>query len=196
MKVYLADGDVFYCNHSRSKGKASKCCKESYSMRKIEAAAGYAIRNMIYKVQFLRDQVEDYIEQEKKSTLDVSEIRKLQSKIEQLQAEKIREYENYADGNYTREMYIAKKEKLTAQIDEVSARIKIQENISKLQNDVMDEITSIAKAGDDYFENGLSKEVIDTFIKDIYIYDTEKIEIVFKCEDEIKNTLNLLKTSA
>ena len=165
-------------------------------MKKIEAAAGYAIRNMIYKVQFLRDQVEDYIEQEKKSTLDVSEIRKLQSKIEQLQAEKIREYENYADGNYTREMYIAKKEKLTAQIDEVSARIKIQENISKLQNDVMDEITSIAKAGDDYFENGLSKEVIDTFIKTIYIYDTERIEIVFKCEDEIKNALNLLQRSA
>lgn len=196
MKGCRGSGDIFYCNHSRSKGKASKCCKDSYPMQSLETIARGAIRNMIYKVKFLKDQVEEQIEREKDEVMDVSEIKKLQTKVAQLQAEKIREYENYADGNYTREMYIAKKEKLTAQIDALSAQITEQENITKLQNNVMAEIVGIARAGDDYFENGLSKEVVDAFIKTIYVYDPEKVEIVFKCEDEIKNALELLKTSA
>lgn len=196
MKGCRGSGDIFYCNHSRSKGKASKCCKDSYPMQSLETIARGAIRNMIYKVKFLKDQVEEQIEREKDEVMEISEIKKLQTKVAQLQAEKIREYENYADGNYTREMYIAKKEKLTAQIDALSAQITEQENITKLQNNVMAEIAGIARAGDDYFENGLSKEVVDAFIKTIYVYDPEKVEIVFKCEDEIKNALELLKTSA
>ena len=196
MKGYRGSGDILFCNHSRSKGKASKCCKDDYQMSQLVSLAGTAIRNMIYKVQFLREQVEEQLEKDKEELLDVAEIRKLKSKIEQLQAEKIREYENYADGNYTREMYLAKKERLTAQIDSLSEQIIEQENINKLQNDVIREITNIAKAGDDYFEHGLSKEVVDAFIKTIYVYSSEKVEIVFKCEDEIRNALNLLKAGA
>lgn len=196
MKGYRGSGDILYCNHSRSKGKASKCCKDDYQLSQIEALAGSAIRNMIHKVKFLRDQVEEQVENDRKNVLDLAEVKKLQTKIEQLQAEKIREYENYADGHYTREVYISKKDTLTAKIDELSQRIQLQEDMTKLQNDTMAEIVNIAKAGDEYFENGLSKEVVNAFIKTIYVYNSEKVEIVFKCEDEIRNALNLLKAGA
>ena len=196
IRGYRADGDILYCNHSRSKGKTSSCCKDSYSVQAIEGIVSSAVRNMIYKLQFIYRNMEAQTNGTREADGLCADKGILQGRIDVLNAEKIRAYENYADGNISREQYLKSKEELTEEITKFQEKISKQEQLEEFTNSAIKGVKILSDTGDIFLKNGITKEVIDTFIDKVYIYDSNSVEIVFKCEDEIKRALEFLQKSA
>ena len=110
----------------------------------------------------------------------------LSEELDKLKAEKIRQYEFYADGIITREQYIRKKSDLNDFMEKLESDCKARGEEFDYQSELWEtasNMNAIAKkfAG----EQKLSRPMVEAFIENVYIYDSNRIEIIFLHEDEI-----------
>lgn len=117
--------------------------------------------------------------------------RVLESELEKLKNERIHQYEAYAEGVLSREKYIAVKNQLTEKIE------KIQSEQKELASTIIEEeryrsrIRTVAQQLNAQIERGkLTKEIVDTMIDTVYVYDKKRIEVVLRFDDVLQKVIS------
>lgn len=181
--------NMFRCvNAEEGVAKYSHCYKESVQENILEAKVAYAIRKMVQ----MAASVSEKLESDAPKTIEVvtPDLEKLQSEIEILQAERIRQYEAYADGVITKEVFQTKKDKIGEAIREKQDEIDRVNGILEEADEIRSGVEEIAEEGDRLVpDRGLTREMAEAFIDRIYVYDKDRIEVVFKSEDVLNKAL-------
>ena len=117
----------------------------------------------------------------------VNEFNRIESEIEILKAERIRQYEAYADGVIGRNEYLTKKSELTEKIE------TLQDSLDRIRlllgqgSEIVDSISNINEKSVVYMGyDTLTKEMVDAFVGMVYVYDEHKIEVEFLFDDLLK----------
>lgn len=181
--------NMFRCvNAEEGISRYSHCYKESVQENILEAKVAYAIRKMVQ----MAASVSEKLESDAPKTMDVitPDLEKLKSEIEILQAERIRQYEAYADGVITKEVFQTKKDKIGEAIREKQNKIDEVTGILEEADEIRSGIEKISEEGDRLVtDRGLTREMAEAFIDRIYVYDKDRIEVVFKSEDILNKAL-------
>ena len=181
-RIELAYDAVYYCSHKTKSGRKSNCCDKYISAREIDSAVLRCLKTQLKVLRELGVQME-----EAKGTAmqDVTaDIRRMERDVETYKAERIRQYEAYADGVISRETYLAKKEELTEKIDSLQTALDRLRSLIEEDNTMTDKFAKInEQAEQSMMFDTLTKEMSDAFIETVYVYDEKKIEVEFKFDD-------------
>ena len=181
--------EVFYCHHGRGVGKHSNCFKEAFSVKMIESRVRYAVTQMVQIVRFIQNEIEKTADSTGVQN-DLIDVSALEREIEVLKAERIRQYEAYADGVITREFYSNKKNEITEKIAALQAEIDRAEELKNPANTLEGQIDELSALASEYEkEPKLTREIVDAFIEEVFLFNGSDIEIRFKFEDVIKTAL-------
>lgn len=113
--------------------------------------------------------------------------KKLHHELELLKEQKVRQYEAYADGRTTKEAYLRKKEAVCRRIDEVEKTVKSHEAVLSEQKDLLESVSEVTMLTQQHLDDDkISFDAVDDFIEAVYVYGPEKVEIVFRFEDQLQ----------
>lgn len=183
------DSEYFYCQNGLEIGKQSNCNVERYPVKEIEKVVWRATRELICLLKKTGAQVQK--ETEKSVQTIAAEEAELAKSIKQWKTEKLLQYELYADGSLTKEAYLKNKEGLTHKIESAERRqSEILEKHGK-QKELLEDAEHLNGLAKTYFgESELTYEIAQAFVENVYVYNLNRIEIVFRFEDEIKRILS------
>jgi len=184
----LAYDGTFYCGHKLKSGSQSDCCEEYISEKSIEHNVYNALRRQLHQIQMLRVQT---LEPGKVHSEDSKRMGKtIRSEIEARQAERVRQYVAYAEGLISLEKYQAVKDELTREIEELQDQEeRLRElkhgtgELKKKSQQLFDELVPALES------DKLTQQMVDSFIDTVYVYDADKIEVVFTFEDLVKRMI-------
>ena len=176
--------EYFVCRHGRQIGEYSDCCTEQYPVKQVDSVVWKALKDHISMLESLGLKAADKAKKQVKAA-KISRT-SMVGEIEKLKAEKIRQYEFYANGSITKEQYLRKKAELIRQIEDLEADIKTRNEEIDHQNELWESASNLKdKANGFSGEEKLTRKMVEAFIENVYIYDPDRIEIIFKHEDEI-----------
>lgn len=183
--VLTDDAEYFYCQNGLEIGKQSNCNVEHYSVKEIERVVWRAIRELICLLNKTGMQVQEATESRVQTI--ISEEAELTKSIKQWKTEKLLQYELYADGSLSKEAYLKSKEDLTRKIASAEKRqSEIQKKHSE-QKELLEDAEHLAGLAKSYLgESELTYEIAQAFVENVYVYNLNRIEIVFRFEDEIE----------
>lgn len=104
-------------------------------------------------------------------------------KIEQLQTEKLKNYENYKQKNISKELFIEKQTELTVSLENYNMKLETAknrlDNMEQFQED--NTKTYIANIEE------LTRDIVEEFVEKIEVYNTDKIQIIWKFNQDFLN---------
>ncbi len=183
----MSYGSVFYCHHKIKTGKYSSCTGEYIPTNEIDRAVLNTLR---VQLKLLRE-LGVYIEETKGTHTQggASERKRMERDIEIYKAERIRQYEAYAEGVVSREQYLGKKAELTEKIDTLQEALDCMRVLMSEEAELSDEVAHINRQADENMvADKLTKEMADAFIEMVYVYDSKTVEVEFKFDDLLKKT--------
>ena len=125
----------------------------------------------------------------------IQTIRKAQQSFERLNALKIEEYEKYLEGKISKESYLKQKEKLNQEIDNTTAKISKLEaeyELLKFKNmELGNQFVEHFKGKQKIKE--LSREMVGELVESVYVFDEERIEIVWKFADDFEKVIEAIQ---
>ena len=143
------------------------------------------MRRQFWQIQKIQEQS---LDTDNTPKTDVRQrCKELESQIDVKQAERVRQYVAYAEGQISREKYLLLKEALTQEIADL--KVYVQELEEEAQADSGLEAASSKLLGsmEQALEEGkLTRQMVDEFIDTVYVYDADHIEVVFTFEDLLK----------
>ncbi len=190
--VLTGDKETYYCALGRLIGKHSDCCKDEYPVKQVEAVVWYATKELLDILTRLCGKVDKKAKQKRKQLVPLLES--LPEDLSKLKDEKFQQYELFASGSITKEQYLKKRTEISQRIESLEKQIA-QTNED---NNEQDNLIGIASkfsglVSQHKEEKTLSKEVVEAFVKNVYIYGKKRVVIEFKNEDEIFKMLNSIK---
>lgn len=108
----------------------------------------------------------------------------LTMKIEQLQTEKLKNYEDYKQKNISKQLFLEKQTELTASLKNYNIKLKTVknslDNINQFhkEKNIKTDITNIEE---------LTRDIIEEFVEKIEVYHTDKIQINWKFNQNFLN---------
>ena len=181
-----------YCPHASISGHKSQCCRDDYSALAIEGQVRYAINNQLKLLFDLSYQLKERRKAERGNAETI--IKEAKKRLEYLKAEKIRQYEAYADGHLTREQFIDIKKELDEERKTYEERLSVLLEEDENEKNLQFELNRIeTKAAGIMKGSKLTREMVNSFIDVIYLYDPEHIEIKFCFEDLLGQLMKQLE---
>lgn len=118
-------------------------------------------------------------------TACMEELARLQQLQERHRQEKLRLYENYISGEYGRERYLKKKAEIDQALQDLEAQAKENEQtLAGLESAACASENPLDKLNSQYVDApALTKDMVQAFIQDVYVYPDAQIEIVWKFKD-------------
>lgn len=184
----LAYEPVYYCPHKKKVGRHSDCCGDYIPAVHIDEAVWRMLRQQLNQLHDFGIQMELRKGREtKKGSLDCKQMR---SEIDKLKAERIRQYEAYAEGILSREQYLVKKSALTAAVESLQGKLERLNTMIEDEDRFTGELALMKqKAGESMGNDRLTRELAEAFIDTVYVYDSRHIEVVFKFEDLLQRAM-------
>ena len=186
LKMMFNDGSVpvVYCAHTASAGKISTCDKTRHPAAKIEGIVLDALRRQLKVFTQLAKQLE--IDQKsKQENLEVKR-KEIETQLDILKAERIRQYEAYAERTIEKDAYLKAKEELTKKIESYQNTYEQILEVTFKDGELMKEVESIKQEEEHLKLFGkLTRNIAEVFIEEVVIYDSKKIEIKFLFDDLI-----------
>ena len=97
----------------------------------------------------------------------------------------------YADGVISREVYMKKKQELSRKAAELQENLDLADGLQEEEESNSAGLQELADQGKALWSGGrLTREMVDAFVEKVYVYDRNKIEVVFQCEDVILAALD------
>lgn len=195
---YVENGPepTLFCRKSRLTGKHSVCCKASYSLRRIDTVVMKYLDRMFGILQWLSDETEKYYPSEVVDQ-QAKQIRKLERDVEILKAEKLRQYEAYAEGILPKEEYIRKKEQIAQKISSTQQEVMEKTNALQSELEVTQSVEALMETSSHYEdEPRLTQKLSDIYVDTVFVYDTERVEIVLNNEDVIRGIIDRIQEKA
>ena len=184
----LAYDGTFYCGHKLKSGSQSDCCEDYISEKSIENSVYFSLRRQLEQVRLLRTQSKENGPNEKDRDDESRRIQKtIRSEIEVKEADRVRQYVAYAEGLITLEKYQDVKNTLTEEIEELRAK---EEHLKAMTQESF-QLEQMSRQLFHKLELGLgsdklTQQMVDSFIDIVYVYDADRIEVVFTFEDLLK----------
>lgn len=178
--------DKCYCRHKKEIGSYAGCNDRLFNYRIIEENVYKSLVANLEKLRELDKGINKVIQKEIPEKKDV--LGKLEIQIDILKGRKIRQYEEYAEGKMSVELYKAENEKITEEIASITDQItEIRKQIgedkslsmevnlrSKLADEVVTEKNNSGK---------LTQKLVDMFINTVYVHDEDRLEIEYTFDD-------------
>ena len=185
---YRQDKKLFYCNHKANAGKYSTCSGKCYSYPKSEKVVFQLLKRYLEDIKWLDTIARSAIEKIAPTYEEKKE--NYAERIEILKAERVRQYEGYAQGLISKDTYLCKKEKLTEEIAQLESEMKDINSKEHSDGALLKEIENTVKKAEYVISSPvLTQYMVDQFIKNVYVFDYNRIEIVYKTEDLIERTI-------
>ena len=147
-------------------------------------------------LQWLSDETEKYYPSEVVDQ-QAKQIRKLERDVEILKAEKLRQYEAYAEGILSKEEYIRKKEQIAQKISSTQQEVMEKTNALQSELEVTQSVEALMETSSHYDdEPRLTQELSDIYVDTVFVYDTERVEIVLNNEDVIRGIIDRIQEKA
>ena len=183
---------VLVCSHRVSSGNKSSCSGARYDAKRIEGQVWFALRKQLELFENVAKLAEKT--KETQQTDLASEQRNLQKTIENIKAERVRAYENYASGHLSKDAYILRKGELSEEIDKLNMRLAFLHGETTAEDDIFREVSEIREKTEQtmVFEK-LTRAAVQTFIDVVYVYDIEHIEIKFVFVDVIERVAKYIE---
>lgn len=183
---------VLVCSHRVSSGNKSSCSGARYDAKCIEGQVWFALRKQLELFESVAKLAEKT--KETQQTDLASEQRNLQKTIENIKAERVRAYENYASGHLSKDAYILRKGELSEEIDKLNMRLAFLHGETTSEDDIFREVSEIREKTEQtmVFEK-LTRAAVQTFIDVVYVYDIEHIEIKFVFDDVIERVAKYIE---
>lgn len=173
---------VVYCGHTAAVGSMSTCDKTRYSAAKIERIVLVALRKQLEIFQSMAKILEEG-EEKNKTNLPAMQ-RNMEQELEKLKAERIRQYEAYAEGVVSQETYLKNKKDLNEKIEIIQDKYEQIQEVTSVEDDLMKDIRIVEKNAEEVnILKKMTRHIAETFVEEITIYDSEKIEIRFVFDD-------------
>lgn len=177
---YGAYGDNMHCTWRRI--NKSGCSRESYPYNELERVVLVSIRQMGKLCGDLLTRMAA-----KKEEYDVKTDR---NRIKEIDARRIRIYEEYADGVITGAQFKAEKEQLVEEKEALERKIVDVGVMADHQKEVKEKLIYLKDAGKAAEElQTLTRKMVSDLIKTVYVFDKDHIEVVFKYEDAIREAI-------
>ena len=185
---YLDHKKKICCGHKLASGVFSGCSLAKYSYPLIEEKVFEALKKYLQDLQMMEFIIENDLGSHRSRSED--SFNSLETKVDVLKAERIRQYEGYAAGLITPEAYLRKKKELTEQIELIQSEMQDLKQSIREDEEVMTTVSNTCEAAQIITEEEkLTKKMVDCFVKEVYAYGEERIEIVFTTEDVIRKAL-------
>ncbi len=175
--------DIYlYCQHASDVGSKSKCSRDFYDALSVRNSVLLSLKAHI---ELMADVGSALKEKKQKTHAIVEEtIDSLRNRVEKLNEDFVRQYENYVNGNLPREKFIAVKNKITSERTQLEMRISEIEKNRMGEDAVSFEVNRIVNIGQvarNYC--GVTREILDALMDDIRITVRGEVEIRYKFED-------------
>ena len=179
---------VIFCGHKDMAGKYSACHKRKYSYPEIENTVLILLKRYLSDMKWLDQIVKNAVEL---ITPSYEEKKKDNAgRIAVLKAERVRQYEGYAGGLITKDAYLKVKAGLTEKIEKLEAEMKAVCDQERKDESLVKEVEKVSlKAGYVIDSPMLTQYIVDQFIKNVYVFDSDRIEIVYKTDDMIERAI-------
>ena len=173
---------VVYCGHTAAVGSMSTCDKTRYSAAKIERIVLVALRKQLEIFQSMAKILEEG-EEKNKTNLPAMQ-RNMEQELEKLKAERIRQYEAYAEGVVNQETYLKNKKDLNEMIEIIQDKYEQIQEVTSVEDNLMKDIRIVEKNAEEVnILKKMTRHIAETFVEEITIYDSEKIETRFVFDD-------------
>lgn len=170
-------GGCFFCSYGKKQGEFSNCCKENYSVEEVKRAVEHSLEPLISSIAGLR---------KNKATDGSENLDAMEKEIRILKDEKLKLYEGYAEGVFTKEDYLKRKKATQEKIESLEAekeKLRCEEEKRRELNEAVDEALDGIEVSP---KVELTPELEERFIEIVYIHGHGRIEIVYKLEDIIR----------
>lgn len=183
---------VVYCAHTAAAGKMSTCDKTRYPASRIESIVLAALRKQLGIFQNMARILE---ESEEKNKMNLPTMqRDMERELEKLKAERIRQYEAYAEGVVDRESYLRNKKELNEKIEKVQTKYEQIQAVTTAEDDLMKDVKTVEKNAEEVnILKRMTRSIAETFVEEITIYDSEKIEVKFVFDDLLVDMANRIE---
>ena len=171
---YSKDRKKLICRYGESNPNAS-CYKAAYPAEKIRGAVLEALK--WHFEQFIDwEEMQERLEKNVHAEQDSQDHEKV---LEQIENGKIILYEKYKDGQIDRDEFVAGRDKLKAQAEEIKEKM----TEVALRQEGKDEVKRIGEMVRKYREaKELTKEMEEMFVEKVEVYDGERIMVKWKFE--------------
>lgn len=186
------DGGIhpkIYCPHKAQAGRYSHCSEDAYPVSVIEGHIWYSLKRILRILDSVqRESEEKYTDN---SFTGKRQQRVLESELEKLKNERIHQYEAYAEGVLSREKYITVKKQLTETIEKIQSEQKALASVIIEEERYRSRIRTAVQQLEVQIERGkLTKEIIDTMIDTVYVYDKKRIEVILRFDDVLQKVIS------
>ena len=183
---------VVYCAHTAAAGKMSTCDKTRYPASRIESIVLAALRKQLGIFQNMARILE---ESEEKNKMNLPTMqRDMERELEKLKAERIRQYEAYAEGVVNRESYLRNKKELNEKIEKVQTKYEQIQAVTTAEDDLMKDVKTVEKNAEEVnILKRMTRNIAEIFVEEITIYDSEKIEVKFVFDDLLVDMANRIE---
>lgn len=175
---------TFYCRHYYEL-KNKECCSKNVKEAELIEIVLSTIRNQAVVINDLEQLYTLYLDSVTKQQKQIENERKsIQDKIEKYNSDNFSLYEKYAQGKMERNDFVTGKERNNRLIEECNS--KLSQYTEEKQTTEMEDLGIFQIFGDKGKIADLTKEVAEQLISAIYVYNDNRIKIVFKFNDELE----------
>lgn len=190
MKYRNGKNPVVFCQHKEAAGTKSTCKRIKYPATEIEKVVLDALKKEIEIFYEISEKFGNMGKDDVETTI----LKEVKKELEILKAEKIRQYEAYAEGVLPREIFFKKKQILTDKIEELQKRYALVSKIDSKAEAIKKEINSVHGAIDKESSfDKLTRQMAEIFVDQVTIYDSYRINITFKFEKVIEELSDYLQ---
>lgn len=186
------------CTHTQAAGNKSKCCREKYDAQNLISIVSFELRRQMELLEFLELKIREHSKKDS-SYIDIETMRKqTKTEIEILNAEKIRQYEAYAEGIISREAYIRKKDETAEKIKSAEEKLQKAEQTMREQFEILSEMKQVTVeyerlCDENKTSKPITREMVLAMIDCIILHDTKTYEISFRFDDIGKRALQYIE---
>ena len=120
--------------------------------------------------------------------------RNMEQELEKLKAERIRQYEAYAEGVVNQETYLKNKKDLHEKIEIIQDKYEQIQEVTSVEDDLMKDIRTVEKNAEEVnILKRMTRNIAEIFVEEITIYDSEKIEVKFVFDDLLVDMANRIE---
>lgn len=182
---------TYYCR-SYYEGKVPGCCQENIREDSLLEIVRDAVKRQTMFASDLRELSEQYATMAKQRKDQAEKERKqIQGKLQKCRDESFSLYERYKREEISGQEFQAMREKNLKQQEAFQCQLKqCGEETVNVSAD-MQGILSLLEGKENLPE--LTREVVDELISVIYVYGKDRVEIVFRFQDELENLMSSTK---
>lgn len=188
MSYKTKNGLCLTCRHATVSGDKTTCQKVDYPADVIENQVYQTIKKQMSLLFELGEEIAEKSEETKIQSTE--KVKTVDARIKELQEEKVRQYESYANGNLKRDLFVEAKMKIDEELNSLFTIQKDEENKTSEIDELLYDIKDYTDVGMELMKKEkLTRNIAIRYIDTVYVYDIDRIEVNLKFQTVLDRAL-------